>query len=198
MKYSWVHQRHASHWFGLVKQNWLNTNNSPCSWLIIVIWRHIEIHTPRTEISTGWNLTSENNRPLLCLNSTVLLHGGFSGVVMSKHNAQCSAEMHHLSGWLPQLSCLPSPALIQPSHAPPHFLDWVHGCMWKTQRNEGMDCAANGSCCVIFTFPGSSPRVFHYNNSLATSDKTDDVAIWRDDFPPTLLYLALFLFACWL
>lgn len=41
----------------------------------------------------------------------------------------------------------------------------------------------NGSRCVIFTFPGSSPPVFHYNNSPARSDKTGDVAIRHDNFP---------------
>lgn len=57
-----------------------------------------------------------------------------------------------------------------------------------------MDCAMNGSCCVIFSFPGSSPLVFHYNNSLARSDKRDGVAIRHDSFPnlSDLLYLELF------
>lgn len=41
----------------------------------------------------------------------------------------------------------------------------------------------NDSLCVIFTFLCSSPLVFHYNNSLARSDKADDVAI-RPDYSP--------------
>lgn len=86
---------------------------------------------------------SENNQPLLRLCTTARPH---NGVVISKHNAQCSAEVHHLSEWLLQRSCHPPPAHIQPSHAPLCFL-------WKTQSNEGMDCAMNGSWCVIFTFP---------------------------------------------
>lgn len=73
-------------------------------------------------------------------------------------------------------SSSPHPALTCPSILPGLTV-------WKTQCNEGMDCAVNGSCRVIFTFPGSSPLVFHYNNSLARSDKTDDVAIIHDDFP---------------
>lgn len=65
--------------------------------------------------------------------------------------------------------------------------------VWKPQSNEGMDCAMNGSCCVIFTFPGLSPQVFHYNNSHVRSDKADVVAIRHDNSPnlSDLLYLAL-------
>lgn len=57
--------------------------------------------------------------------------------------------------------------------------------VWKTQSNEGMDCAMNGPRCVILTFPGLSPLVFHYNSGLARSDKGDDVAIRHDKSPQT-------------
>lgn len=83
---------------------------------------------------------------------------------MSKHNAQCRAEMHHLSQRLPQHSCHPPPALTRPATLPGLAVR-----VWKTQCSEGMDCAENHS----HTFPGSSPEVFLYNNSLERSDKTD-------------------------
>lgn len=99
--------------------------------------------------------------------------------------------MHRLirvvtSAILPSSSS-PHPALTCPTILP-------EPTVWKTQGNEGMDCAMNGSCCVIFSFPGSSPLVFHYNNSLARSDKRDGVAIRHDSFPnlSDLLYLELF------
>lgn len=106
------------------------------------------------------------------------LHCPHNGVVMLEHNAQCGAKIHHLSEGLPQRSCCSPPAHIQPSHAPLDFLDWECG-----KPSEGMDCAMNGSHCVIFTFPGSSPLVFNYNNSLARSDKVGDVAIRHDNSP---------------
>lgn len=65
---------------------------------------------------------SENNRPLLCLNFVALIH---NRVVMSEHKA---VQRHmDLSEWLPQLSCLLPPAHIQPSHAPPYFLNPLCG-----------------------------------------------------------------------
>lgn len=82
-----------------------------------------------------------------------------------------------------QSGYLSTPAvLLQPTSSPhmPHYTSWTVR-VWKTQSNEGMDCAMNGSRCVIFTFPGSSPLVFHYNSSLARSDKADDVAIRHDN-----------------
>lgn len=79
------------------------------------------------------------------------------------------------SALLPPCSS-PHPALTCPAILPGLRV-------WKTQGNEGMDCAMNGSRCVIFTFPGSSPPVFHYNNSPARSDKADDVAIRHDNSP---------------
>ena len=84
------------------------------------------------------------------------------------------------------LSSSPHPALTCPTILPGPRV-------WKTQSNEGMDCAMNGSCCVIFTFPGLSPLVFHYNNSRVRSDKADVVAIRHDNSPNLgdLLYLVL-------
>lgn len=83
-----------------------------------------------------------------------------------------------------QSGYLSTPAvLLQPTSSPhmPHYSVLPGLRVWKTQSNEGMDCAMNGSPCVIFTFPGSSPLVFYYNSSLARSDKRADVAIRHDN-----------------
>ena len=68
--------------------------------------------------------------------------------------------------------------------------------VWKAQCNEGMNCLMNGSYCVIFTFIGSSVLVFHFNNSLIRSDKTDGWAIKHDNSPnvSNMPYLVLFFF----
>lgn len=131
---AWVHQRHAGHWFTLVtkknkKKNW--PDEIMYSSLIIVIWRGVKSKLAKI-LLTHWSIDrlepdlslSWNNQPLLHLYSTVRPH---NGVVMSKHNAQYSEEMHHLSEWLPQHSCHPPPAHIQPSHAQLYFLDWECG-----------------------------------------------------------------------
>ena len=89
--------------------------------------------------------------------------------------------MHHLSERLPQLSWNTLSGGPHPALTCPAILSALG--VWKTQSDEGMDCAMNESLCVIFTFRCSSPLVFHYNNSLARSDKADDVAIRLDNSP---------------
>ncbi len=122
---------------------------------------------------------SENNQPLLpqCVPQRGVCH----------IEAQCTMQRRGASLIRVVTSALlpSSSSPHQPSHAPRCFL-------WKTQSNEGMDCAVDGSRCVIFTSPGTSPLVFHYNSSLARSDKEDDVAIRHDNFPPTwMIYFIL-------
>lgn len=73
-------------------------------------------------------------------------------------------------------SSSPHPALTCPTALPGLKV-------WKTRSHEGMDCAIHGSWCVIFTSPGLSLLVFHYNNSHVRSDKADNVAISHDSFP---------------
>lgn len=139
-------------------------------------WSH------HTKISMGWNLSFPSHKIISLYSSS---QWGCHA------EAQCTMQRRDAS-----LIRVVTSALLPSSS--PHPTLTCHTILpglrvWKTQSNEGMDCTMNGSCCVIFTFPGLSPPVFHYNNRRERSDKAGVVAIRHDNSPnlSDLLYLVL-------
>ena len=159
-----MQQRHTNLSLSQTKQN---------SWNNVFIINNN--HFKRCKIHT-WNLTFpfQDIISLCCIFTPqrVLTKGLSFRSTMHNAAQRC---ITYQSGYL-STSSSPHPALTCPTILPGLRV-------WKPQGNEGMDCAMNGSRCVIFTFAGSSPPVFHYNNSPVGSDKADDVAIRHDNSP---------------
>lgn len=117
-----------------------------------------------------------------------LLHGASSQWGCHVESTMHKAEQRCITY---QSGYLSTPAVVlQPTSSPhmPRCAALPGPRAWKTQSDEGMDCAMNGSHCVIFTFPGSSPAwilVFYYYRSWTRSDKEDGLAMtWHPPLHP--------------